>query len=78
MAFHSKNGLMFERLADGSVKIWKDGDSSSFEVVLNQDAWASVVASVSVFGDTAHAWSEALAFHNGGQEEDDTKDYQMG
>jgi hypothetical protein len=29
--------------------------------------WASIVASVSVQGETAHTWPQAVAFHMGGQ-----------
>lgn len=69
--FHSKNGLFFEGLSDGSVRIRKTyderdirADNVVMDVTLSDAAWASVVCSVSEVGETNERWKSALEFHN--------------
>ena len=72
MTYHLKDGWFFERMnPEGVIKIEKrktptveypDGELiTSIEIFPNE--WASVIASVSQFGDTVVAWKEALEFH---------------
>ncbi len=35
------------------------------QVIFDKSTWASIVATVSVRGETAKTWEEALRFHNG-------------
>lgn len=76
MKFHAKDGLSFERMEDGSVRVSVEAGPASFSTVLNQDTWASCVASVSPAGDTAHNFQMALNFHIG--ENDSPEDYLLG
>ena len=73
--FHARDGLYFERLPDGSVRVlckrkqpgvWVSGapvDERSFEVVLYPSTWASVVAAVSRRGDLCEVFEAALRLH---------------
>jgi hypothetical protein len=67
--FHAKDGWFFERTDDSDVRIVKTdgklGGPTIVEGVLPTDTWASVVASVSVGGETLQTWQQALGFHNG-------------
>lgn len=66
MAYHSRNGLHFERLWDGSVRIFMKPrvDDEPVELaVLPENEWASVVASVSESGENYQRWMEARLFH---------------
>lgn len=65
--FHSKNGLFFERLKDGMVRIVKtvDGMPPSagnvlMDDVLEKASFASVVASMSMSGETADNYHRVL------------------
>lgn len=61
-AFHAHDGWHFRRNEDGSVTIWPGvGDEASFE----PSEWASIVASVSVGGETSQAYHRALGLHSG-------------
>ncbi len=67
--FHSKDGLGFERLEDGSVRIIKADNvfnpkKIDFEVILDSDAWVSVISFVCANAGTAEKHQEALSFHN--------------
>lgn len=69
--FHSKNGLFFERLQDGSVHIIRTYDARDvradnvvLDIALSASEWASVVASVMLRGETAETHGQALAAHN--------------
>ena len=76
--FHAKNGLYFERLPDGSVRIllkrklpgaWVSGafaDETSFEVTLDSMTWASAVASVTKQGDLVEVFETILNLHGCG------------
>ena len=72
MAFHWKDNWYFERLDDGSVRIYheenyidRDTGIKEYDVCIDidPDSWASIMASVSVRGDTAEAFQEAKEFH---------------
>jgi len=74
--FHYKDGWYFSRLEDGSVliekeseqKTWKAGRMSPLitaRIVIDPDGWASIVASVSAFGDTAETFKHASELHSG-------------
>ena len=78
--FHVRDGLFFGRRADGSVRIikMKPGYSTDFPVVyqvypahmyefditVDENSWASVVASVSSKGESNGRFYEALDFHS--------------
>jgi hypothetical protein len=68
MAFHYKDGIYFERLADGSVHIFrrlKDGDPKQSLVTVDPDGWASAVLSVSAYGERPGDWHAFVAHHKG-------------
>ncbi len=73
--FHSKNGLFFERLQDGSVHIVRTYDARDvrpdnvvLDITLTASEWASVVASVMSRGETGDTFQLALNAHNEGTE----------
>jgi hypothetical protein len=62
---HTKDGLYFERVGQGDVRIVLEKDQyNKTEITLPADMWASVVATVSLRGEDATTWREALAQHN--------------
>lgn len=68
--FHSKNGLFFERLQDGSVHIIRTYDARDvrpdnvvLDIILPENEWASVVCSVSADGENSARWMLARRFH---------------
>lgn len=69
--FHYKDGWYFERLVDGSVRIIKNIGSlpSATSVTIDPASWASIVAHVSLDGDTADTFAKAVVFHQGGAKE---------
>lgn len=73
--FHSKNGLFFERDADGNVVIRKVafvGNRVMSKVTLDENTWASAVASVCAKGEDANTFHKALNFHQFGRLEPPT------
>ncbi len=67
--FHLKDGLFFERQAHGGVRIVKTydgrtvrGDNVVMDIPMDQESFASIVASMSCRGETAEAYREALNF----------------
>ena len=58
--FHARAGWYFRRGADASVTVWSE---SGCEVVLDAATWASVVDSVSQYGEGHRAFHMALTFH---------------
>ena len=64
--FHARDGLYFERLADGSVKVRLEpiGGGAPAEAIVPADTWASVIATVCARGETADTWNEARQYHN--------------
>lgn len=79
--YHANNGLYFKRQDDGSVVVehWLHGaanagraDQATVDVLdrhwtMTASEWASVVASVSDYGETGESHTQALYFHRGGK-----------
>jgi hypothetical protein len=77
MSFHAKDGWYFDRLDGGQVRITKrvpvlsdDGEYASeravIEIVeLDENSWASVVASVSEKGEDRDTFDAAQRLHRG-------------
>jgi len=66
--FYAKDGLSFERAADGTVGIYHQAINGGAGVKianLDPDTWASVVASMSAAGETGETFQTASAFHMG-------------
>lgn len=69
--FHWQEGWFFTRLEDGSVKIVKKEEATDeakiiVEAIIPADEWASIIAYVSVKGETGENYREAQKFHKGG------------
>lgn len=73
MAFHWKDGWYFERLKDGSVRIYHEdlaakgeGEFAEYDtcIDIDPDSWASITASVSTRGETGETFREAQEFHS--------------
>jgi hypothetical protein len=68
--FHVANDLYFERYDDGSVRVTKtkqtdDGEKDVVSELLDAEAWASVIASMSYYGEEDYGFYRALNFHQG-------------
>lgn len=69
--FHYKDGLYFRRNEDHSVTIKQmkrnhvDETEASFEVTIDENGWASIIASVSKDGEGDGRFYKALEWHNG-------------
>jgi hypothetical protein len=68
--FHNRDGWYFKRLEDGSVRIQKTTTAHvdapvEYEHVIPENEWASIVAHVSVGGETGDSYQEAREFHAG-------------
>lgn len=73
--FHSRDGLHFERRENGSVAVTvevsgTDANGRAFSwprefILLDADTWASVVASVSAYGENGESFRAAENFHGG-------------
>lgn len=72
--FHWRDGLYFERLKDGSVKAtqytpittnWNDGMNKTWQIIIPAPEWASIVASMSIEGETTETYYVTLNRHNG-------------
>lgn len=68
--FHLRNGLFFERLQGGHVRIIKTYDERDvrpdnvvLDITVPENEWTSVVCSVSKAGETLERWKEARQFH---------------
>lgn len=62
--FHYKDGWLFSRLENGSVCIEKENIlTPGFKIIIDSDSWASIVASVSIKGDTREAFDQAANLH---------------
>lgn len=73
MAFHVKDGVYFERIEDGTVHLTVfegpfQKQAKVKDIVMSPSEWASVVASVSHNGESAHTFKGAMLFHNGERE----------
>lgn len=69
--FHLKDGLYFCRTPDGGVRMVKtyDGreiraDNVVMDITTDESGFASVMASVSAFGETGETWQQARDFLN--------------
>lgn len=68
--FHVNEGLYFGKTPDGGVRILKrsGNDSESpviFDHELNANEWASVIATMSHYGEENGGFYRALQFHRG-------------
>lgn len=66
--YHFRDGWYFGREEDGTVLVKHQApsvDLPSFLLNIPVDAWASIVAAVSQYGDTKESWEKARDFHNG-------------
>lgn len=65
--FYARDGLYFERLGDGSIRVKHEHPPCSGQlkicVDLTPEAWASIVASMSLRGETGPTYQAALTFH---------------
>lgn len=70
--FHQNGGLFFERVkGTGAVHVIKRTEAKDdapivFEATIPADEWASIVAAVSINGETNQTFAIARAFHNAG------------
>lgn len=68
--FHLNDGLFFERLPEGKVRIVQkeggpEGGTVFFDLTVDANAWASVIASMSYYGEEHFGFYRALEFHTG-------------
>lgn len=66
MDFHSKDGLHFERLPDGGVRVYvqrRRVDKIVEVAVLNQSEWVSIPAAMCARGETGDTWMEYHEAH---------------
>lgn len=65
--YHESDGWYFKRLPDGSVRIrvvdWPEGKIVR-EHVVKPGPWCSLIASVSISGETTETWMYAHEFHH--------------
>ena len=68
--FHTSNGLYFKRNEDHSVTIkqmktpFVNETEVVFETTIDENSWASVIASVSASGEDNLRFYKALEWHN--------------
>ena len=67
--FHVRDGLFFERQTEGAIRILKrtngrDDAPIVFDMVLDKHAWASVIATMSFYGEEHYGYFRALLFHD--------------
>lgn len=69
--FHLADGLYFEQLPDGAVRILKrktvdaDFEATVLDITISAEEWASVIASMSHYGEEHYGFYRALSFHRG-------------
>ena len=73
--FHAHDGLFFEQQPDGAVRILiresgQVGAPVLREYQLDCDSWASVIATMSYYGEEDNGFYRAGRFHNGIQKRD--------
>lgn len=73
--FHARDGLFFQQQPDGSVKVivkeaCRDDSPILREFVLDCDSWASVIATMSYYGEEDNGFYRAGRFHSGIQKRD--------
>ena len=66
--FHVEDGLFFERLDDGAVRIQKRegplvGDKVLMDVIVSVDSWCSVVAHMGAKGDVGDRHDAVREMH---------------
>ena len=66
--FHAKEGWFFTRLSNGEVRVEHREDAKETSPVVSKvtftpEAWASIVASISIKGEADRRWYTALDFH---------------
>jgi hypothetical protein len=67
---HLADGLYFEQLHNGGVRITKyesghEGSTVLFQQDIDSDGWASVIATMSYYGEIDSGFYRALNFHTG-------------
>lgn len=80
--FYLKNGWYFGRNKNASVRIIQQVDSKQgvdkkmkpkkpyqVDLTINQESWASIIATVSAYGEADNGYYRALKFHNENEEE---------
>jgi hypothetical protein len=67
--FHAKDNWYFEKFPDNSVRIAKrigrPESPTTFEIILTAEEWASVIATMSYYGEEDYGFYRALNFHRG-------------
>ncbi|MCU1488925.1 MAG: hypothetical protein JWM85_330 [Acidimicrobiaceae bacterium] len=71
--FHAQQDWYFRRDEIGSVVIRHGNGPDCDEVVLDVRTWASVVAHVSLEGDSSDTFNAAFRFHTAGAVREETK-----
>ena len=63
--FRYKDGWLFERLEDGTVRIARGKfENNETVIIIDVDSWASIVSSVTKQGENAGTYEAAKFFHN--------------
>ena len=67
--FHVRDGFFFEQQTDGAVRILKRADARDdapvvLAMVLDKHAWASVIATMSFYGEENCGYFRDLFFHD--------------
>lgn len=69
LGIHWRDDIYFRRMKDGAVLVtsfWQYNNSPQEKTwMIDRDAWASIVCSVSIAGETAESWEHIKAFHDG-------------
>ncbi len=68
--FHNREGLYFEQLPFGDVRLLKRESAIPdspivLDMVIDKDSWASIIASMSYYGEIDNGYYRALNFHTG-------------
>jgi hypothetical protein len=68
--FHLTDGLYFQQLPNGTVSIVKkenarEGAATDWTITIDAEQWASVIASMSHYGEENYGFYRALSFHRG-------------
>ena len=58
-SFHWRDGIFFERRTDGSVRL----RCCHIDKVIPAAEWASIIATMSLPGETSEAYQKAREFH---------------
>lgn len=68
--FHAKDGVYFEQQPDGSVRVLVKADGRDDaellkDIALDADSWASIIATMSYYGEEDYGFYRACQFHSG-------------